>query len=287
MRQLKIANQITKRESKSIDKYFLELSKEKLLTPEEEFELTKIIYETGDPVAKERLTRANLRFVVSVAKQYQVSGMKLEDLISEGNIGLIKAVDRFDPTRGFKFISFAVWWIRQSILHSIDTKSKQIYTPGNRNANMNRIRKASSELEQKLFREPEPFEIAEHLGVEESFVLDMFNHTAEMTSSDATLSGDESSTTISDVLPNTTYAQPDEDITQESTVNLFWKTAEKVLNPMHFKVVSMYLGAFEPAKTIKQIAMELDIPDEKARQLKDSGLNRLKRNKKCSSILLS
>jgi len=286
MRQLKIANQITKRESKSIDKYFLELSKEKLLTPEEEFELTKIIYETGDPVAKEKLTRANLRFVVSVAKQYQVSGMKLEDLISEGNIGLIKAVDRFDPTRGFKFISFAVWWIRQSILHSIDTKSKQIYTPGNRNANMNRIRKASSELEQKLFREPEPFEIAEHLGVEESFVLDMFNHTAEMTSSDATLSGDESSTTISDVLPNTTYAQPDEDITQESTVNLFWKTAEKVLNPMHFKVVSMYLGAFEHAKTIKQIAMELDIPDEKARQLKDSGLNRLKRNKKCSSILL-
>src|SRR6266700_1891126 len=165
MRQLKISKQITNRESQSLDKYLQEIGKVDLLTPDEEVELAKRIKE-GDQIALEKLTKANLRFVVSVAKQYQNQGLSLGDLINEGNLGLIKAAQRFDETRGFKFISYAVWWIRQSILQALAEQSRIVRLPLNRVGSLNKISKTFSELEQKYEREPTPEELADLLNLE-------------------------------------------------------------------------------------------------------------------------
>ena len=173
MRQLKISKQITNRESQSLDKYLQEIGKVDLLTPDEEVELAKRIRE-GDQLALEKLTKANLRFVVSVAKQYQNQGLSLGDLINEGNLGLIKAAQRFDETRGFKFISYAVWWIRQSILQALAEQSRIVRLPLNRVGSLNKISKTFSELEQKFEREPSPEELAEVLEVSTSEVVDTY-----------------------------------------------------------------------------------------------------------------
>lgn len=186
MRQLKISKQITNRESQSLDKYLQEIGKVDLLTPDEEVELAKRIRE-GDQMALEKLTKANLRFVVSVAKQYQNQGLSLGDLINEGNLGLIKAAQRFDETRGFKFISYAVWWIRQSILQALAEQSRIVRLPLNRVGSLNKISKTFSELEQRFEREPSPDELADVLDVTTSEVVDTMKISGRHVSMDAPL----------------------------------------------------------------------------------------------------
>src|ERR687890_424847 len=200
MRQLKISKQITNRESQSLDKYLQEIGKVDLLTPDEEVELAKRIKE-GDQIALEKLTKANLRFVVSVAKQYQNQGLSLGDLINEGNLGLIKAAQRFDETRGFKFISYAVWWIRQSILQALAEQARIVRLPLNKVGLTNRIQKAFSQLEQEFEREPSAEELAELLGMEIEEVTSSLGINARHVSVDSPLSeGEESS--LLDVLEN-------------------------------------------------------------------------------------
>lgn len=285
MRQLKISNQITSRESESVTKYFNEVSKEKLLTAEEELALTTLIYETGDEQAKQKLVKANLRFVISVAKQYQGAGLKLEDLISEGNIGLMKAADKFDPTRGFKFISFAVWWIRQQIMYSIDTKGKQIYIPGNRVTKYNQIKRESAKLEQQLEREPEMHEIAEFMGLDEDFVKDMFSKRTETTSSDSPVSGEPNAAPVSEFLENTTYQDPDSLVTSETIISEFKELMRKSLTPIQFEVAKMYLGIDSAQMSIGQISIELGIEQKSVRSIRDYAIKKLRKNKRCQTLL--
>src|SRR6188472_2973496 len=200
MRQLKISKQITNRESQSLDKYLQEIGKVDLLTAEEEVTLAKRIKE-GDPIALEKLTKANLRFVVSVAKQYQNQGLSLGDLINEGNLGLIKAAQRFDETRGFKFISYAVWWIRQSILQALAEQSRIVRLPLNRVGSLNKINKAFSKLEQKFEREPSPEELAEVLDLPIDKVADTMKVSGRHVSMDAPFANGEESSLL-DVLVN-------------------------------------------------------------------------------------
>lgn len=285
MRQLKISQQITSRESESVAKYFNEVSREKLLTPDEEIELTTLIYETGDEQAKQKLIKANLRFVISVAKQYQGTGLKLEDLISEGNIGLIKAVDRFDPTRGFKFISFAVWWIRQQIMYSIDTKGKQIYIPGNRVTKYNQIRRESAKLEQELQREPEPHEIAEFMGLDEDYVIDLLSKKVETTSSDSPVGQESGAASLSEFLENTTFDNPDSSLYSDSIITEFKKLMQKILPPIQLQVAEMFLGVGKPQMSINQIALELEMQPNQVRSIRDYAIKKLRKNKKCQSLL--
>lgn len=285
MRQLKISQQITSRESESVAKYFNEVSREKLLTPDEEIELTTLIYETGDEQAKQKLIKANLRFVISVAKQYQGAGLKLEDLISEGNIGLMKAVDRFDPTRGFKFISFAVWWIRQQIMYSIDTKGKQIYVPGNRVTKYNQIRRESAKLEQELQREPEPHEIAEFMGLDEDYVIDLLSKKVETTSSDSPVGQESGAASLSEFLENTTFDNPDSSLYSESITTEFKRIMYKILPPIQLQVAQMFLGIDKPQMSINQIALELEMQPNQVRSIRDYAIKKLRRNKKCQSLL--
>src|SRR6187431_2641249 len=200
MRQLKISKQITNRESQSLDKYLQEIGKVDLLTPDEEVELAKRIKE-GDQIALEKLTKANLRFVVSVAKQYQNQGLSLGDLINEGNLGLIKAAQRFDETRGFKFISYAVWWIRQSILQALAEQSRIVRLPLNKVGLTNRIQKAYQQLEQEFEREPSPEELAELLQIDLEEVSASLSISTRHISMDSPLSDGEENTMI-DVMEN-------------------------------------------------------------------------------------
>ncbi|MBY0427542.1 MAG: RNA polymerase sigma factor RpoD/SigA, partial [Cytophagales bacterium] len=214
MRQLKISKQITNRESQSLDKYLQEIGKVDLLTPDEEVDLAKRIRD-GDQLALEKLTKANLRFVVSVAKQYQNQGLSLGDLINEGNLGLIKAAQRFDETRGFKFISYAVWWIRQSILQALAEQSRIVRLPLNRVGSLNKIAKTFSELEQKYEREPSPDELAEVLEVSTSEVVDTLKISGRHVSMDAPLiQGEENS--LLDVLENHGDDTPDSGLISDS-----------------------------------------------------------------------
>jgi RNA polymerase primary sigma factor len=207
MRQLKISKQITNRESQSLDKYLQEIGKVDLLTPDEEVILAQKIRE-GDQLSLERLTKANLRFVVSVAKQYQNQGLSLGDLINEGNLGLIKAAQRFDETRGFKFISYAVWWIRQSILPALAEQSRIVRLPLNRVGSLNKISKTFSELEQKVEREPSPEELAEVLEISTGEVVDTLKISGRHVSMDAPfVQGEENS--LLDVLENDSEDKPD------------------------------------------------------------------------------
>src|SRR5262245_53180496 len=214
MRQLKISKQITNRESQSLDKYLQEIGKVDLLTPDEEVELAKRIKE-GDQIALEKLTKANLRFVVSVAKQYQNQGLSLGDLINEGNLGLIKAAQRFDETRGFKFISYAVWWIRQSILQALAEQSRIVRLPLNRVGSLNKISKTFSELEQKYEREPTAAELAEELDMTMSEVADTIKISGRHLSVDAPFAQGEDNRLL-DVLPNEIQPAPDTGLMSES-----------------------------------------------------------------------
>jgi RNA polymerase primary sigma factor len=212
---LKITKQFTNRESKSLDQYLLEIGKVDLITPNREIELAKKI-KKGDRIALEELTKANLRFVVSVAKQFQNQGLSLGDLINEGNLGLIKAAERFDETRGFKFISYAVWWIRQSIMQAIAEQSRMVRLPLNRVGTLNKLGKAYSKLEQEYERKPSASELAVELDMKTDEVTDTLQLYGRHVSMDAPFAGDDDKNSLIDVLPNEQQPAPDVKLMQES-----------------------------------------------------------------------
>ena len=264
MRQLKISKQITNRESQSLDKYLQEIGKVDLLTPDEEVELAKRIKE-GDQMALERLTKANLRFVVSVAKQYQNQGLSLGDLINEGNLGLIKAAQRFDETRGFKFISYAVWWIRQSILQALAEQSRIVRLPLNRVGSLNKISKTFSELEQKYEREPSPDELADVLDVTSSEVVDTMKISGRHVSMDAPfVQGEENS--LLDVLENDTDPTPDQGLINDS-LRKEVQRALSTLTQREADVIALYFGLNgEHAMTLEEIGEKFNLTRERVRQ---------------------
>ncbi|NIK74596.1 RNA polymerase primary sigma factor [Thermonema lapsum] len=274
MRQLKISKQITNRESQSLDKYLQEIGKVDLLTPEEEVELAKRIRE-GDQLALEKLTKANLRFVVSVAKQYQNQGLSLGDLINEGNLGLIKAAQRFDETRGFKFISYAVWWIRQSILQALAEQSRIVRLPLNRVGSLNKISKTYSELEQRYEREPSPEELAEELDVSPEEVIDTLKISGRHVSVDAPfVQGEENS--LLDVLENDSEESPDTGLVNESLRREIQR-ALSTLSEREADVITLYFGLNgEHPLTLEEIGERFNLTRERVRQIKEKAIRRLR-----------
>lgn len=270
MRQLKISKQITNRESQSLDKYLQEIGKVDLLTPDEEVELAKRIKE-GDQIALEKLTKANLRFVVSVAKQYQNQGLSLGDLINEGNLGLIKAAQRFDETRGFKFISYAVWWIRQSILQALAEQSRIVRLPLNRVGSLNKISKTFSELEQKYEREPSPEELAEVLDVTTAEVVDTMKISGRHVSMDAPfVQGEENS--LLDVLENDSEETPDSGLMNDS-LRKEVQRALSTLTQREADVITLYFGLNgEHAMTLEEIGEKFNLTRERVRQIKEKAI---------------
>ncbi len=282
MRQLKISKQITNRESQSLDKYLQEIGKVDLLTPDEEVELAKRIKE-GDQMALERLTKANLRFVVSVAKQYQNQGLSLGDLINEGNLGLIKAAQRFDETRGFKFISYAVWWIRQSILQALAEQSRIVRLPLNRVGSLNKISKTFSELEQKYEREPSPDEMADVLDVTSSEVVDTMKISGRHVSMDAPfVQGEENS--LLDVLENDTDPTPDHELINDS-LRREVQRALSTLTQREADVISLYFGLNgEHAMTLEEIGERFSLTRERVRQIKEKAIRRLRHTSRSKTL---
>ncbi len=276
MRQLKIVKQVTNREVASLDKYLQEISREGMISADEEVELAVRI-KAGDQRALEKLTRANLRFVVSVAKQYQNQGMTLPDLINEGNVGLIKAAERFDETRGFKFISYAVWWIRQAILQALAEQARIVRLPLNKIGTINKLNRAFSELEQKYERPPSAEELAEFMGVSVSDVKQSLQSNGRHVSMDAPLTeGDESSSSLYDVLPNTYSDTPDMDLVKDS----LRKDIERSLSTLTTRegeVVRLYFGLNgRYPLTLEEIGDKFDLTRERVRQIKEKAIRRMK-----------
>ncbi len=282
MRQLKISKQITNRESQSLDKYLQEIGKVDLLTPDEEVELAKRIKE-GDQIALEKLTKANLRFVVSVAKQYQNQGLSLGDLINEGNLGLIKAAQRFDETRGFKFISYAVWWIRQSILQALAEQSRIVRLPLNRVGSLNKISKTFSELEQKYEREPSPEELAEVLEVTTAEVVDTMKISGRHVSMDAPfVQGEENS--LLDVMENDSEETPDSGLMTDS-LRREVQRALSTLTQREADVITLYFGLNgEHAMTLEEIGEKFSLTRERVRQIKEKAIRRLRHTSRSKAL---
>ena len=282
MRQLKISKQITNRESQSLDKYLQEIGKVDLLTADEEVVLAKRIRE-GDQLALEKLTKANLRFVVSVAKQYQNQGLSLGDLINEGNLGLIKAAQRFDETRGFKFISYAVWWIRQSILQALAEQSRIVRLPLNRVGSLNKISKTFSELEQKFEREPSPEESAEVLEVTASEVVDTMKISGRHVSMDAPfVQGEENS--LLDVLENDGDEKPDDGLMTDS-LRKEVQRALSTLTQREADVITLYFGLNgEHAMTLEEIGEKFNLTRERVRQIKEKAIRRLRHTSRSKTL---
>jgi RNA polymerase primary sigma factor len=282
MRQLKISKQITNRESQSLDKYLQEIGKVDLLTPDEEVELAKRIRD-GDQMALEKLTKANLRFVVSVAKQYQNQGLSLGDLINEGNLGLIKAAQRFDETRGFKFISYAVWWIRQSILQALAEQSRIVRLPLNRVGSLNKISKTFSELEQKYEREPSPDELADVLEVTTSEVVDTMKISGRHVSMDAPfVQGEENS--LLDVLENDTEETPDTGLMTDS-LRKEVQRALSTLTQREADVITLYFGLNgEHSMTLEEIGEKFNLTRERVRQIKEKAIRRLRHTSRSKAL---
>jgi len=282
MRQLKISKQITNRESQSLDKYLQEIGKVDLLTPDEEVDLAKRIRD-GDQLALEKLTKANLRFVVSVAKQYQNQGLSLGDLINEGNLGLIKAAQRFDETRGFKFISYAVWWIRQSILQALAEQSRIVRLPLNRVGSLNKISKTFSELEQKFEREPSPDELAEVLDVTTAEVVDTLKISGRHVSMDAPfVQGEENS--LLDVLENDSEASPDSGLMNDS-LRKEVQRALSTLTQREADVITLYFGLNgEHAMTLEEIGEKFNLTRERVRQIKEKAIRRLRHTSRSKAL---
>lgn len=276
MRQLKITKSITNRESRSLDKYLQEIGKEELINAEEEVELARRIKQ-GDQMALEKLTRANLRFVVSVAKQYQNQGLSLPDLINEGNLGLIKAAQRFDETRGFKFISYAVWWIRQSILQAIAEHSRIVRLPLNQVGSLNKLNKAFSKLEQQFEREPTEEELAQQLDLAEDKVKDSIQISGRHISMDAPLvSGEES--TLYDVMVNSDSPKADRDLLKESLQMEIERTLD-TLSEREKEIIKLYFGiGMNHGLTIDEIGEKFDLTRERVRQIKEKALKRLRQS---------
>lgn len=276
MRQLKITKQITNREAESLDKYLQEISKFELITPEEEVDLARRVRE-GDQAALNKLTRANLRFVISVSKQYQNQGLSLPDLINEGNLGLIKAAQRFDETRGFKFISYAVWWIRQSILQAIAEHARIVRLPLNKIGSINKVNRAFSKLEQEYERNPSDEELADELEVSVKEVQRSQKISSRHVSMDAPLSmDDESSNNMYEVFESDEVSRPDDDINQESLKSEIERSLS-TLSPREAEVVKLYFGIDQRYPlTLEEIGEKFDLTRERVRQVKEKALRKLK-----------
>ncbi|HMG89217.1 MAG TPA: RNA polymerase sigma factor RpoD/SigA [Chryseolinea sp.] len=274
MRQLKISKQITNRESQSLDKYLQEIGKVELITSEVEVELARRIRE-GDQVALEKLTKANLRFVVSVAKQYQNHGLTLGDLINEGNLGLIKAAGRFDEKRGFKFISYAVWWIRQSIMQALAEQSRIVRLPLNRIGSLTKITKTFSDLEQTFQREPSTQEVAEAVGVSPEEVMDNLRIGGRHVSVDAPFSqGEEGS--LLDIISDANASNPESEMMAESLVKEVQRSLS-ALTSREAEVISLYFGLNrQQSMTLEEIAQKFNLTRERVRQIKEKATRRLK-----------
>ena len=274
MRQLKITKQVTNRETASLDKYLQEIGKVDLITAEQEVELAQRI-KNGDQIALEVLTKANLRFVVSVAKQYQNQGLTLPDLINEGNLGLIKAAKRFDETRGFKFISYAVWWIRQSILQALAEQSRIVRLPLNKIGSINKINKTFAFLEQAHEREPSAEEIAMELDMTVNDVKESLKNSGRHVSMDAPLVEGEDSN-LYDVLNSGESPNPDRSLLHESLKTEIERALE-TLTPREADVVRLYFGLGEQhAMTLEEIGETFDLTRERVRQIKEKAIRRLK-----------
>ena len=271
---MKITKQFTNREAQSLDKYLQEIGKVSLLTAEDEIELA-IKIKNGDPQALEKLTRANLRFVVSVAKQYQNQGLSLGDLINEGNLGLIKAARRFDETRGFKFISYAVWWIRQSILQALAEQSRIVRLPLNRVGVLNRIGKAYRNLEQEFEREPSAEEIANELEMDVQDISETLQVSGKHLSFDAPFAQDEESRLL-DVLENEELPAPDTSLMSESLHAEIEKALSK-LSEHEAEVIKLYFGlSNEQPMTLEEIGDRFNLTRERIRQIKEKAIRRLR-----------
>lgn len=271
---MKIQKQFTNREASSLDKYLQEIGKVDLLTPQQEVELA-IKIKQGDPQAFEKLTRANLRFVVSVAKQYQNQGLSLGDLINEGNLGLIKAARRFDETRGFKFISYAVWWIRQSILQALAEQSRIVRLPLNRVGALNRIGKAYRSLEQEFEREPSPEELANELEMDVSDVSDTLMISGKQLSMDAPFNQGEENRLL-DVLENEELPSPDTTLMSESLKEEIRRALSK-LPEREAEIIKLYFGLDdEQPMTLEEIGDRFNLTRERVRQIKEKAIRRLR-----------
>lgn len=284
MRQLKITKQVTNRETASLDKYLQEIGKVDLITADQEVELARRIKQ-GDRIALEKLTKANLRFVVSVSKQYQNQGLTLPDLINEGNLGLIKAAQRFDETRGFKFISYAVWWIRQSILQALAEQSRIVRLPLNKIGSINKINKATARLEQEFEREPNSKEIADELEMTENEVKESQRNAGRHVSMDAPLIQDEDNT-MYDVLRSDDAPTPETGLLYESLRKEIDR-AVQTLTQREADVVKLYFGLGEGhPMTLEEIGEKFDLTRERVRQIKEKAIRRLKHTSR-SKILKS
>jgi RNA polymerase primary sigma factor len=274
MRQLKITKQVTNRETQSLDKYLQEIGRVELITAEQEVDLAQRIRK-GDQAALEKLTKANLRFVVSVAKQYQNQGLTLGDLINEGNLGLIKAAQRFDETRGFKFISYAVWWIRQAILQALAEQSRIVRLPLNKIGSINKINKAFSRLEQNYEREPSASELAAELELTEGDIKDTMRSSGRHVSVDAPLVNGEDSSLL-DLMKNDDTPNPDSALLTESLRREIERALD-TLTPREADVIRSYFGlGGSHAMSLEEIAERFDLTRERVRQIKEKAIRRLK-----------
>ena len=273
MRQLKITPSITNRESASLDKYLQEISRQEMLTVEDEVELAQRIH-NGDKAALDRLITANLRFVVSVAKQYQNQGISLPDLINEGNVGLITAAQKFDETRGFKFISYAVWWIRQSILQAVAEQSRTVRVPLNQVGASNKVNKAQAQFEQKYQRRASAEELAEELALPVEKVNQAMNNLGRTVSMDAPFAEGEDNSLL-DVLPNNDTPQTDATVNQESLAKEVNRTLEQ-LGSREREIVKMFFGIGCPEMTLEEIGDKFDLSRERVRQIKERAIRSLR-----------
>lgn len=284
MRQLKISKQLTNREITSLDKYLQEIGRLEMISPEEEVQLAQKIKQ-GDQKALDKLTKANLRFVVSVAKQYQNQGMSLPDLINEGNVGLIKAAQRFDETRGFKFISYAVWWIRQSILQALAEQSRIVRLPLNKIGSLNKINKEFARLEQEFERAPNHEEVAAALHISDQEVRDSLRNSGKHTSMDAPIDND-GDNTMYDFMKSEDVKTPESELMYES-LKTEVNRAISTLTPKEADILKMFFGldGYTPM-TLDEIGEKFDLTRERVRQIKEKAIRRLKHTSR-SKILKS
>ncbi len=283
MRQLKITQNITNRESASLEKYFQDVNKVEMITPEMEVELAKRIQD-GDHLALEKLVKSNLRFVVSVAKQYQNRSLTLNDLINEGNLGLIKAAQKFDHTRGFKFISYAVWWIRQSIMQALAEHSRMVRLPLNRVGTLSKVKRAESDLEQNLERMPTEAELAEFLEMAEDEVKNTLSSNAKQMSVDAPFNEGESNSLL-DVLRDPNLEDTDKQVTYYDSLSIETERSLSQLKHKDMQVIKMFYGiGYDSPMSLEKIGEELGLTRERVRQIKEKALRQLRHTAKSSQL---
>ena len=281
MRQLKITKSITNRESASLDKYLQEIGREELISVEQEVELAQRI-KKGDRKALDKLTKANLRFVVSVAKQYQNQGLSLPDLINEGNVGLIKAAEKFDETRGFKFISYAVWWIRQSILQALAEQSRIVRLPLNQVGSLNKISKALSKFEQENERKPSPSELARELGEDESKITDTIKVSSRPVSVDAPIADGEEKSML-DTMTDPNSKSTDDILISESLSKEIDRTLS-TLSERESEILKMFFGIGRQEMTLEEIGDKFELTRERVRQIKETAIRKLRDSNKCNML---